>query len=34
MWLSAPEWVSDLVKLGIATDKEVQLWKEMSLCAS
>ncbi len=34
MWLSAPEWVGDLVKLGIATDKEVQSWKEMSLCAS
>lgn len=34
VWLSAPEWVGDLVKLGIATDKEVQSWKEMSLCAS
>ena len=33
-WLSVPEWVGDLVKLRIATDKEVQSWKEMSLCAS
>ncbi len=33
-WLAAPEWICDLEKRGIATEEEVELWKEMSLCSS